>query len=519
MTQVKEFIRKYYFAAGMALLLALAVFLRLYKLALIPMGRHVDEAALGYNAWCLAHYGVDRYLHEMPIYPQNYYGGQSPLYTYLAALLLKIPGVPFSDLTIRIPGFLFSMLIVIFGAATINEVFKNRNCTLAATAILTISPYFILQGRYAFDCNLMLGCSVMALYSLVKYLSDKKLWRLVVCGAAFAFVLYSYALAYFTIAFFLIYAALYLLFVREITVPRTVVWAFSVCIFALPILLFVASLLLQLEPFKFLGFTIEQTATQRMSDIDPGPNSLPSIWHTIYMSLLSDGFVTSTCPRYGNMYYTSVPFVVIGFVIACVQTVQSIRKRKLHVSALFLFFFLAVLTTAALVYTDHAINRANAVFAAEFYFLMLAFYEIVNRMKHCGKAFAGVAAAAYAIWFAAFARYYFVVYPIEHFPLAYFRGSAADAIEYARKNLDYSTIYVDYSGYPEFNLMDYPISPYEWNDRVAYDEFNCVVELPEIDEDAVYIIEVRSEHLKKELYEAGFSCREFPSTYCLFTRE
>ena len=88
MKDLKSLVKKYWYSAAILLLFLIAVFLRVYRLESLPDVLHIDEAGLGYNAWCLAHYGTDRYLNVRPFYPQNFYGGQSPLYTYLLALLI-----------------------------------------------------------------------------------------------------------------------------------------------------------------------------------------------------------------------------------------------------------------------------------------------------------------------------------------------------------------------------------------------------------------------------------------------
>ena len=74
------------------LLFGAALFLRAYRITQVPDIVHIDEAGLGYNAWCLANFGIDRYFNEMPVYPENFGGGQSPLYTYLVVLLIKTVG-------------------------------------------------------------------------------------------------------------------------------------------------------------------------------------------------------------------------------------------------------------------------------------------------------------------------------------------------------------------------------------------------------------------------------------------
>lgn len=100
----------YYFILGLMFLCT--ILLRVYKLAQLPDILHIDEAGLGYNAWCLAHYGTDRYLNVHPFYAQNFEGGQSPLYTYMLVLLIKTIGCGNVSLWLtRLPAVLASLLL------------------------------------------------------------------------------------------------------------------------------------------------------------------------------------------------------------------------------------------------------------------------------------------------------------------------------------------------------------------------------------------------------------------------
>ena len=90
------------------LLFALALFVRVYKLGILPYGLHVDEAGMAYDAWSLANWGLDRYYKFYPVYFLNYGSGQSVLYGYCCALLMKFfkPGM----VLYRIPAVVFGML-------------------------------------------------------------------------------------------------------------------------------------------------------------------------------------------------------------------------------------------------------------------------------------------------------------------------------------------------------------------------------------------------------------------------
>ncbi|MCL1830734.1 MAG: hypothetical protein FWG21_04810, partial [Oscillospiraceae bacterium] len=64
------------------------VFLHFFKLSDVPRGINVDEAGMGYDAYCLANFGVSRDLLPFPLYLVNYGGGQSALYAHLASFFI-----------------------------------------------------------------------------------------------------------------------------------------------------------------------------------------------------------------------------------------------------------------------------------------------------------------------------------------------------------------------------------------------------------------------------------------------
>ena len=108
---MKNLCKQNWYQITLLFLFCVTVFLRFYKLTVLPDVLHIDEAALGYNSWCLANYGTDRYLNVLPFYPQNFYGGQSPLYTYLVVLLIKFFGKGnLSVFLVRFPAAFASLL-------------------------------------------------------------------------------------------------------------------------------------------------------------------------------------------------------------------------------------------------------------------------------------------------------------------------------------------------------------------------------------------------------------------------
>ena len=102
---IKEKVDKYIIILVTVMLFGIIT--RVVGLGQIPIGINVDEAGTMYDAYAIANYGTDRFGNIYPVYMINYGGGQSALYTYLAAILIKVFG--FSLTVVRIPAFIFSI--------------------------------------------------------------------------------------------------------------------------------------------------------------------------------------------------------------------------------------------------------------------------------------------------------------------------------------------------------------------------------------------------------------------------
>ena len=142
------------------------LFTRLFLLNEVPYGLHVDEAGMAYDAYSLAHFGVDRYLNSFPVYLINFGAGQSALYAYSVAFLLRF--FDYSIFIVRLPGVVLSTITFIIGYLTISEVLHSKKFGLLFAFLFTILPYYIMQSRFGLDCNLMMGMSSIVLYFVHK---------------------------------------------------------------------------------------------------------------------------------------------------------------------------------------------------------------------------------------------------------------------------------------------------------------------------------------------------------------
>ena len=122
-----NFINKNYKWILTILILVMAI-TRLYKFGKIPEYIGVDEAGAAYDAYCLANYGVDRYLNKWPLYLINFGGGQSALYAYSTIPFIKLFGA--NIVSYRLPELIFFIMGIIVSYVLVDKFKDKKNSTL-----------------------------------------------------------------------------------------------------------------------------------------------------------------------------------------------------------------------------------------------------------------------------------------------------------------------------------------------------------------------------------------------------
>lgn len=456
METIFNFFKKNYFIIFGSLIALLALFLHFFKLTQVPYGMHIDEVGLGYNSWCLANYGTDRYLNYFPIYTQNYMSGQSPLYTYLTALLVWLNHGNVSTLIVRLPGALMGIGSIYFGSKTVKTCL-GKNATLLSALLFTIMPYGIMQSRFGLDCNAMFFCCILSLYTLINYIYNKKTYQLILCGMAFALTLYSYSLSYIVVAICLLFTFLYLLYTKEVSFSKLLIAGLTFLIASLPIILFVFVILTGSDGFTFLGLSILPASANRANELSLqnfGSNILQCIWGT----LTNMRWIYNAFPSYGTIYWLSIVFFVFGIIASLKEFFLSLTTRKFHFSSLLLFLYVAELITAGLIDYPN-INRLNGILVPIYLFVILGIWHIYSILKRYRTIFIALTSAMYLYLFLSFINYYFRVYPAEIFPQSFFQVSCQSSIDYVKSNLAYDNIHVDYDGCGEYYFFDNPVAP------------------------------------------------------------
>ncbi len=172
-------------------IVALAAFLRLWQLGMVPASPDWDEAALGYNAYSILKTGRDEYGTWFPLSLRSFDDYKPPLYMYLA-----IPSVAAFGLetwAVRLPSAIMGILAVIGTYFLVQELFKSSRLVSylspLASLLLAISPWHIQFSRIAFEANVGVTINIWAMIFLLKSLKN---WKMLLFSA-FLFGLGFYA--------------------------------------------------------------------------------------------------------------------------------------------------------------------------------------------------------------------------------------------------------------------------------------------------------------------------------------
>lgn len=490
-------------------LLLVNIFMHFFMLSQIPYGINVDEMGTGYDAWCIANYGVDRFLKSFPVYFINYCDGQSALYTYLCALLIKL-GLPLSVLTIRIPIALFSFLTLFYGIKIICLKYgKSLNLILVFTALYTVCPIFTTLHRMGFDCNLMLGLSTVFLYSLFSAIEKPSEKRYLISGFLAGLVLYTYALSYFILPIFLFGMLLYIIRIHKITWKQFFAFVIPLAILAFPLVLEQIVNMFDLSEIKLGFLTVTKMYRYR------GEEFVLSSFFTNAVNVFKgvffhDHLLFDTIPKYHTMYAFSVPFIFIGIAHHLRISFSSIRKREWNTAfPIILWTFTELFMGCFLIEQPTRTYTLNGVFITLLILLfdgILVTYQFLwKKSRKLAYAVLGTLIVAYTISFFSFATYYFTEYKEDtyliqlfnnplHEPLAYLDSEVpektAEKTTYIG-NLDQTYIYylsATLTSPYDYNRLEIEDSQHLWEWTSAYKNFNF--NLPNtIDLNANYIIQ------------------------------
>lgn len=522
--------KKYY--VGWTVIVITMIFMHLFRLGDIPYGINVDEMGMGYDAWCLSHFGTDRYLNSFPVYLINFSGGQSALYAYLCALFVYFFGI--SATVLRIPAAIFSFITLIFLVKIVNLLFENKYLNLLTGVIYVISPVFTMLYRIGLDCNLMLGMTSAFLYYFIKACKFERERDYILTGVVGGILLYSYVLSHIVLPLFLLFSIVYMICTGKAKLKNIVCMGIPIFILAIPLMLFHYINMFGLDELQIGIFTIPKLYLYRSGDL-----SWECVKNNIVLffkyTLFNDNIRFNSVEGYYNMYFVSIPFIIIGLFHAFYKLCVSVKNHEWTPYVMFAFWTVSMLAVGIFLEGGPTIYRVNAIFAAYLIFTVDGIYfvyKIIAKYRaQVAKIFVGIVAVLYLGSFVLFARYYFTKYTQDTYMIDLFDFTFQNVLDYMEEdmpeNVKYRTIYVgpgnqtyiyylggSYTSPYDYNVLadDKPYTLWQWTQ--SYKNYRFYFP-EEIDPLGNYIVpEVASECIDL-LEQYGFS-KEHVGTFYLF---
>lgn len=377
-------------------------FLICYKADTIPTAYHVDEAGAAYDAINIAKYGIDRYLYKYPVYFINFGGGQNALYTYLAAILIKIFG--YSIIIVRLPAIILSLISAFCFSKLVQKKY-GETASLISIALHCILPFSIMHSRWALESYLLYPMLIISCCVLFHAIHTGKPVFFLAAGILMGITLYSYAISYLLLVFYLALLLPVLFYFHKITWENVITLGIPLFLLALPLLLMLAVNNGMIEEIKTDFFSIPKLEIYRGNNISL-QNIITNLQlnnnNLFYRIFFSDGLRYNAIPRFGTLYPFSIPLILTGFLKCLRSAYEDIKKKKLSTEILIILLFIASLLTSLLI-NEININRSCEIFFPLIYFLITGLLFIIEKSKTAAILTAG----AYMLLFMTFTQYYY----------------------------------------------------------------------------------------------------------------
>lgn len=155
-----------------AIVLLLAIVVRVVAANAVPSSPYWEEVALGYDAYSLLTTGKDHHAHSWPILALESFGDWKPTgYVYAAIPSIAVLGL--NTMAVRLPSLIAGLSLVICSMLVLRELIKAtkvdpehiRNLSWMTGLIAALSPWGILLSRAAWETNLATALAAWSVYA------------------------------------------------------------------------------------------------------------------------------------------------------------------------------------------------------------------------------------------------------------------------------------------------------------------------------------------------------------------
>ena len=333
--------------------IGVGVFMRVFQFGGIPPGLNQDEASVGYDAWCLFHYGTEGNGVSWPVHLISWGDGGNASYAYMAAPFVAFGLSPF---TLRLPMLMTSLLSLFLVWVVALRLFDDR-AAWASTAAIALSPWHIMLSRWALDCNALPFLFLCGLVPMAVSLESKHkfLW-LVLASVMFGVSVYSYGAAYLAVPLFVLGALTLLATSGLVTRRQALISALVFTLTALPMALYIVVSVFHLSSIHLAGVTVPRLPRTPRFEKQLADELLPHIGQLIKLLVTQrDGGLYNVTDPYGFVY--SGVFLALAFVVLAIIPTFVVRRRWSFACLLLPLWIIVCVPTG--VVQEPNINRVN----------------------------------------------------------------------------------------------------------------------------------------------------------------
>jgi 4-amino-4-deoxy-L-arabinose transferase-like glycosyltransferase len=172
------------------IIIAVSVFLRIYRLSSIPEGFHADEAAFGYNAYSILKTGKDEYGKSFPLILRSFDDYKGSIYAYLTIPFIALNGL--NEWSVRIVSVIVGLLFIWVIYKLVYEIMENRQIAYISALIFSLSPISIFLSRVQSDplvANLFLHTGLLF---YLRYIKTKRIGLLILGAIVFCLAIFTH---------------------------------------------------------------------------------------------------------------------------------------------------------------------------------------------------------------------------------------------------------------------------------------------------------------------------------------
>lgn len=430
----KSLFREYKEEIILFFVLIVGSLVRLVAIGQFPNALNVDEASSGYDAFSLMRYGVDRGGNSYPVYLYAWGSGQSVLYSYIMIPVLMVTGL--CEYGIRLPMAITGIISLYVFYYLMKNIFDSKRVALVSVAFFAICPWHIMKSRWGMECNIFPDIILLTTLLLALGIKKKKNWMQVLAFVCLAVSSYSYGTGYLFLPVFVLGVLGYLIYKKELTVKKSLLYLLIMFVICIPIILYIAVNTFGLEQFSIGKVTVPKLLVNRYDEVSTVfsgniiENCVDNLLGTLRILILQDdGLEWNAIPQFGMFYIVSIVFFVIGVKVCLSKYRDNVYNQIMNI------WMLAAIVLVA--FCEANINRINIIMIPCIYYIAVGIYEFLNKYKVATL-------CVCVIYIVLFVEFMYVYVHKDYNEYYTFEAGVEDVVDYCN-SLDADVIYCKYS--------------------------------------------------------------------------